>query len=286
MNNEIQFFATKQSDAFLSMANNIIKCYNQVSGEQLPTYKDVKDIWASESYKYKETTALNALIRKLNNIIFSVGDPLSVVVLLKNIANNKIQGLGHGGQYSKELSAEENKDVNYGKGHFRWDWKAHTLNETELKAIKMYLKLQYNDYETTEFKYKNLIISSKLVKSGVTFPNTKESGLHNQFYITIKNTDNESVTGFDYYGSTNDYNQGNTEIKGQDLLNAFECFISDAMAGEQDFEDFCSEFGYDSDSRTAERIHKECLKSLAKAQTILDADIYEFANELQETING
>jgi len=287
MNNEIQFFATKQSDAFLSMANNIIKCYNQVSGETVPLYKTANDIWKTESYKYKETTALNALIRKLNNIIFSVGDPLSVPVLLKNIADNKIQGLGHGGQYYRDkMDADENKAVNYGKGHFRWDWKAHTLNELELKAIQVYVKTQYNDYETTEFKYKNLIISSKLIASGVAFPNTKDGGLHNRFYITVKNTENESVTGFDFYGSTNDYNQGNTEIKGEDLLSAFECFISDAMAGEQEFEEFCSELGYDSDSRTAERIHKECVNSLNKAKSILDADIYEFANELQEIING
>lgn len=286
MNNEIQFFATNQKDAFLSMANNIIKCYNQVSKENLPLFNSMSDIWQKESYTKKNVSSLDALIRKLNNIIFSVGDPLSVPVLLKNIAADKIQGLGHGGQYDGNLDSDENKAVNYGKGHFRWDWQAYTLNEKELKAVKLYLKGQFNDYETTEVKYKNLLISSKLVKSGVGFPNDSFSGLHNQFYVTVKNTDNNSITGFDFYGSTNDFNQGVTEIKGEELLNAFECFISDAIAGEQDFEDFCSEFGYDSDSRKAEKIHKECIKSLNKAKSILEDDIYDFANDLNKVINN
>ena len=287
MKNEIEFFGTNQKDAFLSMANNIINCYNTVSKEKLPLYKSINEIWNQESYKYKNVTALNALIRKLNNIIFSVGDPLSVPVLLKNISKNKIQGLGHGGQYDGRLSREENDDVNYGKGHFRWDWQAYTLNEMELKAIQMYLRGQNNDIATTEFKYKGLTISAKLHKSGVKFPNDKTSDLlHNQFKVAITNESTGDTTSFDYYGSFNDYKECKTTIEGNDLLNAFECFISDAIAGNEEFEEFCSNFGYDSDSRTAERIHKECIKSLAKAQSIIDGDLYDFANELQEVVNS
>jgi hypothetical protein len=34
--------------------------------------------------------------------------------------------------------------------------------------------------------------------------------------------------------------------------------LSDAQAGEQTFEDFCAEFGYDPDSRKAEKTWQAC----------------------------
>lgn len=34
----------------------------------------------------------------------------------------------------------------------------------------------------------------------------------------------------------------------------------DCRSGELDFEEFCDEFGYDWDSRSAERIHRACVK--------------------------
>lgn len=283
--NEIEFFSTKQSDAFLSMANNLIRCYNSLSSEKMPIYNSMDEIWKNENYKMKNVSAYNAMIRKFANIIFNNGDPLSVPILLKNIANNKIQGLGHGGQYDSKLNSDENKSVNYGKGHFRWDWQAYTLNETELKAVKLYLKTKSFDISKTEFRYKNFLVSAVLNKSGVPFPDQKDGGLHNKFNVSVTNTENQNCISFDFYGSTNDFNNAVTEIENDDLLSAFECFISDSIAGMLEFDDFCSEFGYDNDSRSAERIHKECLKSLAKAQVIIDADLYEFANELQKAIN-
>lgn len=286
MNNEIEFFGTNQKDAFISMANNLIKCYNKVANTSMALYNNIGEVWAKESYKEKNVPAFEALIRKLANIIFNVGDPLSVPVLLKNISINKIQGLGHGGQYDGELDHDENVSVNYGKGHFRWDWQAYTLNELELKAVKMYVNGNNSDFATTSFKYKNLLISSKLVKQGVKFPNSDHEGLHNQFSISVFNNDNNTMISFDYYGSTNDYNNGETEIKGEDLLQAFDHFISDGLYSQEDFEIWCGEFGYDSDSRTAERIYKECQKSLAKAQMIIDGDIWGFASELQEIVNS
>jgi hypothetical protein len=36
------------------------------------------------------------------------------------------------------------------------------------------------------------------------------------------------------------------------------CLVSDARAGDQSFEEFCSDFGYDADSRKAESTWKQC----------------------------
>lgn len=42
-----------------------------------------------------------------------------------------------------------------------------------------------------------------------------------------------------------------------------ECLISDAFAGAQTFEEFCADFGYDTDSRSAEATWNACIKTTA-----------------------
>lgn len=275
MKNEIEFFGTNQKDAFMSLSNKIISNYNSLGGN-MPMIK-------KGEYMPKSTSALSHLIAKISTIIFDRGDPISVPTFLKRVATGKAKGLG-----KPDGDAFANlEDTFLGFGHFRESNKTYTLNEKELKAVQMYLRGQNTDVATTEFKYKGLIISARLHKSGVKFPNDKTSDLlHNQFKVSITNEATGDTTSFDYYGSYNDYKEFITTIEGQDLLYAFEAFISDAIAGNDEFENFCSEFGYDTDSRAAERIHKECIKSLAKAQSIIDGDLYEFYNDLQEVTNN
>jgi hypothetical protein len=52
--------------------------------------------------------------------------------------------------------------------------------------------------------------------------------------------------------------------------------LSDASAGEQSFEEFCLEFGYDPDSRKAERIHKACEKTARELRRLLGDDFETF----------
>ena len=55
-----------------------------------------------------------------------------------------------------------------------------------------------------------------------------------------------------------------------------DCLLSDAQSGEMSFSEFCREFGYDEDSRRAERIHKECEKSAEKTRRFLGEDFEAF----------
>jgi hypothetical protein len=117
------------------------------------------------------------------------------------------------------------------------------------------------------------------------FPNTindKYDGQHNQFLITVKH--NGIVRRFSFYGSTADYNAGIKELTEADTQDAFKCFIDDSLYGLDTFEDFCGNCGYDTDSRTAERIYKLCQKSLAKAHDLglSDDDLYNIVNDLNE----
>lgn len=56
------------------------------------------------------------------------------------------------------------------------------------------------------------------------------------------------------------------------------CLLSDAEAASESFEDFCSSFGYDSDSRKAERTYRQCEK--------LAPRVKRFLGEAYETFRG
>jgi hypothetical protein len=132
-------------------------------------------------------------------------------------------------------------------------------------------------------KYKVLTeeftVSAVLVDEGVSFPNEKKSTTrHNQFEVTIETSKGEET--FDFYGSHNDWENGETELKYID--NAVYCFLSDATLGDMSFEDFCSEFGYDEDSRKSENIHKACVDLLDKFNGLFESDVYDFINAFQE----
>lgn len=70
------------------------------------------------------------------------------------------------------------------------------------------------------------------------------------------------------------------------------CLLSDAGVS-ADFEEFCSEFGYDVDSRKAERTHVACLAIRAKLEKFLGAEFddalaggEDWANEHASTESG
>lgn len=76
----------------------------------------------------------------------------------------------------------------------------------------------------------------------------------NHHKVTVYDSDTKRHTSFDFWASIA-HPVLDTEY---DVLNAFYCFLSDAISGTLSFESFCSEFGYDTDSRSAERIWKTC----------------------------
>lgn len=50
------------------------------------------------------------------------------------------------------------------------------------------------------------------------------------------------------------------------------CLLSESVALERDFEEWCGDYGYDTDSRKAERIYKECVKSGERLKKLLGED--------------
>lgn len=86
---------------------------------------------------------------------------------------------------------------------------------------------------------------------------------------------------FDFWGSI-----AKPEVKTkEENIFAFYCALSDAISAKESFESFCSEFGYDIDSRKAEKIYKACEKTLSKVERVFTCDIYDLINEIQEKYN-
>ena len=130
----------------------------------------------------------------------------------------------------------------------------------------------------TTTTYKNFKITAKFDGLKVAIWD-EYNDRHNK--VTIKNLENGKWTSFDFWGSIK-----NPRLESDyDLLNAFYCFVSDALSGLESFESFCGEFGYDIDSRKAEKIYKLCKCAYTKFERISsfsNDEMYDFINELSD----
>lgn len=109
----------------------------------------------------------------------------------------------------------------------------------------------------------------------------KFGGNSNYHNHKVKITHNKKSFSFDFWGSI-----ANPEISNdQENVFAFYCALSDGLSAVDSFENFCSELGYDTDSRKAEQIYKQCEKTLKKIERVFNCDLYDLINEIQEDYN-
>lgn len=93
----------------------------------------------------------------------------------------------------------------------------------------------------------------------------QETGRYRYRYtITVQSDGTDAKIRFTFFDSIANYDAGKAGLGPDDLLWAFSCFVSDAMAGAQSFAEFCEEFGYDDDSIRARDTWKACRRSLDK----------------------
>lgn len=140
---------------------------------------------------------------------------------------------------------------------------------------------------TIQFNGISFAVSASLIASGVPFPNEKDiHSQHNKYRVTV--VCNNVKRCFSYFDSQFNYTANKKELSESDLQNAFYCFVSDSLSGKSSFKDFCSEFGYDSDSRTAEKIWRACGRLYDKLKVLLppDVDIYDLLNYLIDLENA
>jgi len=176
----------------------------------------------------------------------------------------------------ERLTKQCPNDYKYGS-----KWLVEELPENIITEIinifEKYTNEKHIDSVTDKVIFKNFQVK-------VNFRGDKLSGWdknnRNNYLITVTNKETKQRITFEFWASIT-----NPELeKEYDILNAFYCFVSDAVSGSESFEDFCSNLGYDEDSRTAEKIYKACQRSLTKLEKIYDGDIYDLVNELQEVV--
>lgn len=99
---------------------------------------------------------------------------------------------------------------------------------------------------------------------------------YNNHKITLKL--NGKRISFDFWGSIM-----HPEItKDSENIFALYCLLCDCTSGMYSFEEFCGEFGYDTDSRKAFQTYRACVTSLGKYNKLTNFDIYELLNQIQD----
>lgn len=101
---------------------------------------------------------------------------------------------------------------------------------------------------------------------------------YNYYKISVKNTETRKRTTFNFWCSI-----AHPEIENEnDILEAFECFLNDATAGDYDIDDFYREFYGDGEIENALKAWRGCKKAYKNAVRVVgDIDtVYDLLNEL------
>ena len=128
-------------------------------------------------------------------------------------------------------------------------------------------------------KFRNWTISASYTGSKPA-PFDEQNLGHN--YVTVTNRINGKRTRFDFRGSR----LSPAITDDDDLCEAFWSFVQDAICGDLPFDDFCAEFGYDTDSRKAERTWRACKRAAEKLRRVYCGDLCELANELESATSA
>jgi len=75
---------------------------------------------------------------------------------------------------------------------------------------------------------------------------------------------------------TVDFWQGTGIKQEPTAAGVLSCLLSDASSGQESFEEFCSNFGYDTDSRSALKTWRACVSMHSKLEKLLGSDFDTF----------
>ena len=117
----------------------------------------------------------------------------------------------------------------------------------------------------------NIQFSAKLANTKL--PTWKESDTrkNNHFVVTLKSTTlarAENKASLDFFDSENNFRDGKKEL---DAYSVLACISSDINCPDT-LADFCSEYGYDEDSRKVEKTFRACVKQSNKLRKFFTTD--------------
>lgn len=138
-------------------------------------------------------------------------------------------------------------------------------NDKETLAIKV--RIENNDNIFTFNFHMSLLDTVKIFYGSPGRDSVKDFHILYPFSRTVQ-------ARRDYERDIKKRARGIQEIRDGLLYSILSCSRSDYWI-EEDFHDFCDMYGYDSDSRRAERLHKLCLKQAEGLQEVFNDDIIE-----------
>lgn len=110
------------------------------------------------------------------------------------------------------------------------------------------------------------------IKTGDGAPRMNGDGRYRYVFNVSIHSDATGVTRrFTYNDSIHNYSIGQRGLAGDDLLEAFRCFVGDAQAGLCSHAEFCDDFGYDVDSIAAKRMWTDCKAATVKYRALWSA---------------
>lgn len=130
------------------------------------------------------------------------------------------------------------------------------------------------DQQATDFLSKHGITFSFKLANTKTPDRKDDSRSVNHFIVTFKRGKNKC--SFDFFDSIHNYKKGIIELLPYDALT---CCSSEINCPDT-FEDFCSEYGYDEDSRAAEKTFRALKKLSDKLKKFFDTE--EIRDDLSE----
>ena len=124
---------------------------------------------------------------------------------------------------------------------------------------------------TKQTKFKADLIDSIEVRDN----DNRLIGYGNKYKITISYQKRKGT--FEFTDSVQNTNEGN-EPKKEDVMS---CLVMDYTSDMNNFEDFCNEFGYGTDSIKAEKIFKAVKKNAEKMQRIYGHQLEPLCKEYE-----
>lgn len=227
------------------------------------------------------TKSIQALADKIEHMVNNIGCPESVKPMLLSIINGNVKAWGEGGkQLGKRTKLTHSGQNEYLLiGHFREHGFGYVLTAEELNHVKNFffageevlMKVdESNEYEKQAFdfvKRHNIDFIVKLLKKDKYFSDDKEE--RNIYEIKLSRKRKEYV--FTFGQSINATKTGEAPT----YYDILACLTKYEVGT---FEDFCADFGYDEDSRTAEKTYKAVCEEWTNVERLF-GDILE---ELQE----
>jgi hypothetical protein len=250
-----------KDNLFLDMCSGIL---SELHGKPV-VIKTIEDF---KGYSKKSPYGITALLDKCHHMIYNIGSPDSVLPFLKRVATKKKKQTQPGWTHSPGEFL--------GICHFRWNWKGQTLTDDELKALKSFLNKndistdQPSEYEqqANSIAEKHGIVLSVLDKEFKKyFTDDKEE----RWVFDLKLIRNKKSYTFTFGQSLN------AGSKSPNMYDVLSCLTKYDPGT---FEDFCSEYGYEEDSRSAEKTYKAVCKEWKSVENLF-SDILEELQEIQ-----